>query len=68
MSEADKRPPLQGVSRVEGLAGDTVGGGVGGKLEEETPVRDPGPPCRQAVQPGGARLPLHYGSGKAGPN
>jgi len=30
-------------------------------------VQVSGTPCRREVQPGGTRLPTHYGCGKAGP-
>jgi len=52
---------------VKGPAEDTVDGGAEGKWEEETPVYDPGPPCRQEVQPGGARFPLPIDVGRLVP-
>jgi len=51
---------------VEGIAEDTVGGGEEGNREVDGPVEDPGPAGRREVQPGGTRLPLLYGCGKAG--
>jgi len=50
---------------MEGTAEDPVGRGAGGKREREEPVQDPGSPRRCEVQPGGTRLPLHYGCGEA---
>jgi len=63
--DADPGPPLQGVLRVEGPAEDPVGRGAEGEGREE-PVQDPGPPRRREAQPGGTRLPFHYGCGKEG--
>jgi len=61
---SDLGPPLQGVSGVEGLAENPVGGGVERDWEVEEPVEDPGPPRRQKMQPSGTRLPLCHGCGK----
>jgi len=63
---ADVGPPLEGVSRVEKLAEDSVGRGVEGDEKGKEPVHDPRPPCRWELQPGDTRLPLHYGCGKTG--
>ena len=49
---------------MEGPVEDTAGGGAGEKREEELPVHNPGPPCRQEVQPG---LPLYYSCGRLVP-
>ena len=50
--DADKGPPLQEMSRVEGTE-DAVGGGAEGNWEVEELVHDPGSPagkrCSQAV-------------------
>jgi len=62
----DPGAPFQGVSRVEDLAEDPVGGGEEGDWEVERPVEDPGPSGGREVQLGSTRLPLHYGRGKAG--
>jgi len=68
MPDADPGSPLrQGVSRMEGTPEDPVDRGAEGEWEEEESVRDPGPPCRQEVLPGGIRLPFHHGCGTAGP-
>ena len=52
--------------RVEAAAKYPVGGGKKGDWEVEGPVEGTGPPGRWEVQPGGTRLPLLYGCGKAG--
>jgi len=56
------------VSGMEGPAEGPMGGGSQGDREVEERVECPGPPGRWAMQPGGTRLPLHYGFGKAGPD
>jgi len=45
--DVDVGPPLQGVSRVESSAEDSVGKSVGGDGKEEEPVHDLGSPCRR---------------------
>jgi len=62
--DADPGPPLQGVPGVEAAAEDPVGGGEEGDREVEGQVEGAGPPGRREVQPGGAGLPHHYGSGE----
>jgi len=64
--EADEEPPLQGVSEVEGAAEDSVGGGEEGNGDVEESVEEPGSDGQRKVQPGGTRLSLHHGCGKAG--
>ena len=62
---ADPGSLIQGAPQVEASAEDPVGGGVGGDWEDEEPVEDPRPPCRQEVQPDRIGLPLYYRCGKA---
>ena len=49
MPLTNKRPPLQGVSGMEGATEDSVGRGAVGDREVEDPVEDPGSSRRPQV-------------------
>ena len=65
-SPSQTRPPLQGVSGMEGAAEDSVGGGAEGDREADELVDGPGSAGRREIWASGAGLPLLHRCGKAG--
>jgi len=63
---ADEGSPPQGVPRVKSPAEDPVGRDAEEDGKGEEAIHGAGPLCRWEMQPGGTRLPLHYGCGKTG--
>jgi len=61
---ANERPPLRGVSGMEDIVEDSVGGSVEGAREAEETVDRPGSVRRREICAGGAGLPPLHGCGK----
>jgi len=64
---ANERPPLQGESRIEDSAEDSVGGGVEGDWEAEEPVDGPRSADLREMCAGGAGPPLFMDWGRRVP-